>query len=88
MDLASLGPVPPPRYELSLADLDETGVYRGFPRLDPGLRRAAGSTEMLPAAQTFAEVAGDLVFPHTPLDIALMVLGGRSAEHSREARWR
>src|SRR5262245_43970671 len=72
------GPNHPNRYvdgvdTLTGENLNEP--YRGV-RLDPGLRRAPGDTEMRPAAQTFGEVVGDLVIPQTPLDYATMFAFG------------
>jgi hypothetical protein len=54
---------------------DDTSVYRGNPRLDPGLRRAPGSTEELPGATWARETATDFLVPQTPLDYALMLAG-------------
>lgn len=49
--------------------------YRGV-SIDPGLRRAPGDTTMLPPAQTFGDVVGDLVIPQKPSDFAMYALGG------------
>ncbi len=61
-------------YQAELRDAAQ--AYRGQPRLDPGIRRAPGDTEMRPAAQTFGEVGGGLIIPQTPLDYGLMVATG------------